>query len=79
VTCREFADFIMGYLEGALPADVRSPFEYHLSLCPACDRYLRQYRTTIAAGREAFGAPEAPVPDDVPDELVSAILASWRH
>ena len=78
MTCREFIDFIMGYLDGELPADVRSPFEYHLSRCPACDRYLRQYRATVLAGKSAFDHDADDVPEDVPEELVTAILASRR-
>lgn len=78
MTCRDFLDFIMGYLDGELPADVRAPFERHLSLCPDCDRYLRRYRATAVAARPAFAEPEAAVPDEVPDELVRAILASRR-
>ena len=42
MTCREFVDFIMEYLDGELPSDVHTPFERHIALCPACDRYLRQ-------------------------------------
>jgi anti-sigma factor RsiW len=76
VTCREFADFIMGYLDRELPAEVQAPFERHISRCPACERYLHQYKATVAAGKAAFCAPEADVPDDVPEELILAILAS---
>jgi anti-sigma factor RsiW len=79
MTCREFVDFIVGYLDGDLPADVQQPFEHHLSRCPDCDRYLRQYRATVAAGRPAFVDPDADVPADVPAGLVNAIRASRRH
>ena len=58
-TCREFVDFIMEYLDGELPSDVHTPFERHISLCPACDRYLRQYRATVVAGRAAFATATA--------------------
>lgn len=79
MTCREFIDFIMSYLDGELPGEQRAPFEYHLSRCPACDRYLRQYRATVAAGKAAFTTPDAEVPEEVPEELVSAILSSRRR
>lgn len=79
MTCRDFAQFIMDYLEGLLPADVQHPFEQHLSICPACDRYLSRYRATVAQGRAAFDEPDAPLPDEVPEELVSAILESLRR
>lgn len=79
MTCREFVDFIMGYLDGDLPADVTRPFEHHLSRCPDCARYLRQYRATMAAGRPAFADPDAEVPAEVPDGLLIAIRESRRR
>ncbi|MGE0812651.1 MAG: anti-sigma factor [Vicinamibacterales bacterium] len=78
MTCREFIDFIMNYLDGELPTEVQTPFERHLSRCPACERYLRQYRATIAAGKAAYADDAGDVPGDVPEELVTAILESRR-
>jgi anti-sigma factor RsiW len=48
MTCEEFVELVTAYLEDQLPADQRSEFEEHLSLCPGCDRYLVQFRTTIS-------------------------------
>jgi anti-sigma factor RsiW len=78
VTCREFADFIMDYLAGELPADAREPFERHLSRCHNCHEYLAQYRSTIQAGRLAFQDLDEDLPDDVPEDLVKAVLAAKR-
>ena len=78
MTCREFADFIMDYVAGELPPDVRNPFERHLSCCPNCERYLAQYRATVEAGRTAFADLDAEVPEDVPEDLIRAILASKK-
>src|SRR5215510_11879818 len=47
VTCREFADFVGGYLSGELPSDVMAQFERHRSHCANCDTYLAHYRKTI--------------------------------
>jgi anti-sigma factor RsiW len=77
VTCRECNDFIMAYLDGELPAEVKAGFEHHLTRCPACDCYLRQYKATVAAGRIACQDPNAPA--DVPEELITAILESRRR
>ena len=57
MTCRECNDFIMAYLDRELPSDVQAGFERHLSRCPACDCYLRQYQATVAAGRIACQDP----------------------
>lgn len=72
MTCREFADFLLSYVEDELAPHARAEFDDHLAVCPDCVRYLRQYLDTIAAAPAAFT-------DDafahVPDALVSAILA----
>jgi len=79
VTCREFADFIMDYTTGELPADERALFERHLQRCPNCPEYLKQYEDTVRAGRRAFDTLDADVPVSVPDELVEAILQATRR
>ena len=76
MTCREFADFIIDYLNGELPSDVAASFDRHLSVCPDCHTYLADYRATVEAGKAAFADSEAQLPDDVPEELIRAILAS---
>jgi anti-sigma factor RsiW len=71
VTCREFAEFMMGYLEGELAAEERRRFDEHLTVCPDCVRYLRDYRGTIRAGQLAY---QDELPVDVPEDLVKAII-----
>jgi anti-sigma factor RsiW len=71
VTCREFAGFVMAYLDGELDASLRRSFEGHLAECADCVRYLREYRATVRAGQLAY-ADELPA--DVPEDLVKAIL-----
>ena len=53
MTCRELADFILDYLEGHLPGDVRSAFDEHLSLCSNCVDYLAGYKATVDLSRRA--------------------------
>jgi anti-sigma factor RsiW len=79
VTCRELADFIADYLTGDLSAEIRAAFDHHLSLCPNCRRYLAGYEATVTLGRHAFDADDSPVPADVPEELVRAILLARRR
>lgn len=76
--CREFTEFLMAYLDGELADRERRAFEAHLSVCEDCVAYLRSYEATVRLERRAFAAPDAPVPGDVPEELVAAILASRR-
>lgn len=76
VTCREFADFMADYLAGELAPELRQPFDYHLTLCANCQRYLASYRETVSLGRRAFDDEDAAVPAEVPEDLVKAILAA---
>ena len=39
--------------------------------CPECIAYLKSYQATVKRGRD----PDDPVPDEMPEELVDAILA----
>ena len=79
MTCKEFFDFIGDYLEGELPLAERSRFQVHLDACTSCVNYLDGYRTTIELGKEAVDCDpgEAP-PDDVPPDLIEAILKARR-
>ena len=62
MTCRDFTAFIADFLDGELPAAERQQFERHLGRYVNCARYLG----------------DAPVPPEVPDELVDAILRVRR-
>jgi anti-sigma factor RsiW len=79
MTCREFIDFVMDYLSSELSEDVQAHFERHLTACPNCVRYLETYKTTVELGRVAFECQDYEVPDDVPEELIQAILAAQRQ
>lgn len=74
MTCREFADFMMDYFSGELPAGVRRAFDHHLSICVNCRKYLAGYEATIKIGKRAFEDWDAPLPEEVPEELVRGIL-----
>jgi len=76
ITCREFEDFIADYLAGELPAAKTRRFEWHMKICRECREYLDAYKTSIEFSKAALGAPSAPVPDDVPEDLIRAILDS---
>jgi anti-sigma factor RsiW len=77
LTCREVLDFLGAYLDGELEHDVRSDFEHHLSLCPECTDYLASYRETLRLTHLGCDR-DGPLPEEVPEDLVAAILASRR-
>lgn len=79
LTCREFADFILAWMEGDLRESERASFEDHIGDCPPCLHYLRTYEETVALGRSLCAADDAPPPQDAPEELVEAILAARRQ
>jgi anti-sigma factor RsiW len=76
VTCRDFVDFLIEYFSGELGEGERTEFERHLAECPACVAYLDTYRRTIQLLKAAYVHPEDRVPDEVPEDLVRAIVAA---
>ncbi len=76
MNCRECNEFLLDYTEGRLPEAERAEFERHLSHCPACVNYMRQYNDTIAMSRAALKAADKNEP--IPGELVHAIMAAKR-
>jgi anti-sigma factor RsiW len=74
VKCQEFVELVTAYLEDQLPADQRAAFDEHLHLCPGCDRYLDQFRTTISLLGQL---PEESISSDARAELLRA-FADWR-
>jgi len=78
MTCRELVGFLAAYLNGELSVGVRARFDAHLAGCSACSAYLESYRATVGVAKDAFQDPDAPVPSDVPEDLVQAILSARR-
>jgi len=76
ITCREFEEFIMNYLDGSLPGAQRKKFEFHLRICRECREYLAAYRRTIEIGHAVLGPAHESVPEDVPEDLIRAVLDS---
>ena len=78
MNCREALEQFYDHVQGQL-----SPFEkwrlrLHLWICGHCRKYLRSYRTTIAAEQAAFsGAAEMP-PTKIPDGMVASIPAAAK-
>ena len=75
MTCKEILEFLGDYIAGELPPEQVALFERHLEICSSCRAYLASYRETIRLARAAATAPELRV-EDVPEDLVKAILAS---
>lgn len=78
LTCRELVEFLADYLDGRLPPPRLEAFNRHLAACPSCVAYARSYEVAARLGREAFGRSDEPLPPEVPEDLVRAILAARR-
>ena len=76
ITCQQFEAFILAYLEDELPNKQRRVFELHMKVCRECRDYLAAYRRTIEVSKRAFESPDDPVPEEVPEDLVKAVLAA---
>jgi predicted anti-sigma-YlaC factor YlaD len=79
MTCREVIEFLAEYLAGALPPEQHRVFTEHLDMCPDCAAYLKGYEEAIRLGKAALGEPDRSLSDDMPEELVQAILAARRR
>lgn len=76
ITCKEFEGFVLSYLDGELTNRQRSRFEWHLRICRECRDYLAAYQRAVELGRAVLPSPNEPVPEDVPEDLIKAILDS---
>jgi anti-sigma factor RsiW len=78
ITCREFIEFLLDYISGELPEDQRSNFVEHLAVCPSCVAYMNTYLQTVELEKESLSDIEDALPEDVPEELIQAILEAKR-
>lgn len=77
MTCRELVSFLDDYRRGELDVDIRARFEAHLRDCAECIAYLRSYGEAVELARRAHRQAKD-VADEMPDELVSAIVVAAR-
>ena len=79
ITCKEFDDFVQAYIDDELPARQRSVFEQHIRFCRECRNYLAAYKRTIEISRSVLTTPKDPIPGDVPEDLINAILEARKQ
>ncbi len=77
MTCEELIEFLMDYVDGELAVVEKDRFDEHLALCADCAHYLRSYRETVRLGKMICHGDDA-LPDDIPEDLVEAILEARR-
>ncbi len=69
ITCQQLVELITAYLEDDLDEATRTELEAHLSLCPGCETYLDQMRTTIS---ELGHVPVESLSEQAQSDLLSA-------
>ena len=75
ITCAQFEDFILSYLENELPPMQRRIFNLHLIVCRDCKRYLADYERAMECVSVMSDVDKKDLAD-VPEDLVQAILAA---
>ena len=76
ITCEEFEEFIISYIEGGLTKHQRRLFEIHLRFCRECRDYLAAYEASIEAAKTGAIDEALTMPDEVPEDLIAAVIAS---
>jgi anti-sigma factor RsiW len=75
LTCREIVATLDDYVGGRMSTRRIAAVETHLSRCNKCSAYLRSYRATVAAAKNAFSEePEV----SLPAEVIRSILHNRR-
>jgi putative zinc finger protein len=77
ISCRDFVSFLDDYIADELPPERRAVFERHLGICPDCTAYVDAYRKTMALGALAL-RDASPLPPQMPEELIRAIVAASK-
>lgn len=77
MNCREVVEFLMDYLDGELPENVKMCFDTHLEVCPPCVEYLNTYRTTIMVAKQSCSEHPTKCPP-IPEQLIQAILSARK-
>ena len=79
MTCQEIANYLDDYLNGDLTESERLVLEEHLGECPNCVAYLQSYEMTIKLSKTAWDERTAHDCEDVPEDLIHAILDARKR
>ena len=75
IACVSGVELLMDYLEGVLPADLRSSVDTHVAGCPKCVAFIASYRETPRILREATATA---MPADLQASLIDFLRAQRR-
>lgn len=69
--CRQIAELLGEYIDGALPPETRDLIEWHIEGCGPCVAFVNTYRGTIDAASKLRDV-------EIPAELKQRLLAVLR-
>lgn len=72
VECRQIAELLSDYLEGALPKRTRELLEWHIEGCAPCVAFVNTFRGTVTAAANLRSV-------QIPAELKQRLLAVLRE
>lgn len=78
IPCSEVLELLWAYISGELPPEQAHEFDRHLAVCPSCVAYLDSYRKTIELSHESFQPDQCEPEEELPEELIQAVLAARR-
>jgi anti-sigma factor RsiW len=79
VTCAQGVDLLMDYVEGLLPAAMRSTLETHVAGCPRCVAFTASYTETPRIVRDATAVELPSETKDVMVALVRTLFGPSSH
>lgn len=68
--CREIADLLDDYLDGALPRSTTDLIEFHIEGCAPCVAFVNTYRGTVQAARKLG---ESQIPPELKARLLDVL------
>jgi hypothetical protein len=75
VNCNDFVELVTDFIEGVLSEEDERRFIEHLAECSGCERYLDQFRQTIATTGEL--TPDGISPDA--RQHLLTVFRDWRR
>jgi anti-sigma factor RsiW len=74
MTCREVAELLIDFVDGALPEQEMLILQRHICACPPCMFYLETYQTTIQV---THALPDEPLPPEFEARL-RTVMEEWE-
>jgi anti-sigma factor RsiW len=78
VSCKDVGARLGSFLRGELSFPDRFAIHRHLAHCPNCARLVEEGRDALNVSKSALTRAADPVADEVPEQLVRAILVTCR-